>query len=67
MRLLVAGGAGYVGSYLVPVLVERGYEVDVVDLMWFGDHLPEGVRRIQKDLFKCTRSVSSQLAVEARL
>ena len=54
MRILVAGGAGYVGSYLVPVLVERGYDVDVVDLMWFGDHLPKNVRRIEKDLFKCT-------------
>jgi len=54
MRILVAGGAGYVGSYLVPVLAERGYDVDVVDLMWFGDHLPEGIRRIRKDLFKVT-------------
>ena len=41
MKILVAGGAGYIGSRLVPELIGRGYEVDVVDLFWFGDHLPE--------------------------
>ena len=41
MRLLVAGGAGYVGSALIPRLLERGYTVDVVDLFWFGNSLPE--------------------------
>ena len=43
MRILVAGGAGYVGAALVPKLLERGYEVEVVDQCWFGKHLPEGV------------------------
>jgi len=43
-RILVAGGCGYIGSSLVPRLVERGYSVEVVDLMWFGNHLPAGVR-----------------------
>ena len=32
MRILIVGGAGYVGSALIPALVERGYAVDVVDL-----------------------------------
>ena len=40
MRLLIAGGAGYVGSALIPKLLERGYSVDVADLFWFGNHLP---------------------------
>lgn len=53
MKLLVAGGAGYIGSHLVPVLVERGYDVDVVDLLWFGNHLPESLNVIEQDLFKC--------------
>ncbi len=53
MKLLIAGGAGYVGSKLIPMLLERGYGVDVVDLMWFGNHLPKEVGIVQKDLFKC--------------
>jgi len=53
MRILVAGGAGYIGSKLIPILLEHGYKVDVVDLLWFGNHLPENVSVVKKDLFKC--------------
>ncbi len=53
MRILVAGGAGYVGSRLVPSLVEHGYPVDVIDALWFGNHLPPEVQVIQRDLFSC--------------
>jgi nucleoside-diphosphate-sugar epimerase len=55
MRILVAGGAGYIGSRLIPVLLEHGYEVDVVDLLWFGNHLPENVKVIKRDLFQCRK------------
>jgi len=54
MRILIAGGAGYIGSCLIPVLLERGYDVDVVDLMWFGNFLPESVKVAKRDLFECT-------------
>ena len=54
MRILVAGGAGYLGSLLVPKLLDRGYDVDVVDLFWFGNHLPEAARIIRKDIFNIT-------------
>lgn len=52
MRLLIAGGAGYVGSVLIPKLLDRGYKVDVVDLFWFGNHLPREVGILHKDLFE---------------
>ena len=32
MKILIAGGCGYVGSYLIPLLLERGYELDNVHI-----------------------------------
>jgi len=51
MRLLIAGGAGYLGSALIPKLLERQYTVDVVDLFWFGNNLPPETGVLNKDIF----------------
>ena len=55
MNILVAGGAGYVGSVLIPKLLDRGYNVDAADLLWFGNHLPSEVTVIERDIMTLTK------------
>lgn len=44
MNILVTGGCGYVGSILIPKLIDLGYHVMVYDIMWFGNFLKEHKR-----------------------
>ena len=34
--IFIAGGAGYVGSRLVPELINEGYKVTVYDILYYG-------------------------------
>ena len=35
-KVLITGGAGYVGSALTDYLIDNGYEVTVYDLLLYG-------------------------------
>ncbi|CAA7613569.1 Nucleoside-diphosphate-sugar epimerase [Candidatus Terasakiella magnetica] len=43
-NVLVTGGAGYVGSALIPELLKAGHKVTVLDLYLYGDDLFEDLR-----------------------
>ena len=50
MKIMVAGGAGYIGTRLCNELCLEGHKVTVVDLFWFGDHLENSVNKIKTDI-----------------
>ncbi|NUT42092.1 MAG: UDP-glucose 4-epimerase GalE [Thermoactinospora sp.] len=52
MRLLVTGGAGYIGSVVAAQLLEAGHEVTVLDDLSTGhaDAVPSGARFVQGDI-----------------
>ena len=37
-KIFITGGAGYVGSCLVPELLKKGYDITVYDIMYFSDN-----------------------------
>ena len=52
-RVLVSGAGGYIGSTLVPMLLQAGYAVRAVDRFFFGEHLLEehpALERLREDV-----------------
>ena len=41
MKILVTGGCGYKGSYLIPQLLEEGHQITSIDTQWFGNYLED--------------------------
>ena len=50
MHVFIAGGAGYIGSVLAPLLLEGGHRVTVLDRMYFGDSLARSKARFGERL-----------------
>ncbi len=47
-KIFVTGGAGYVGSVLVPKLLEKNYKVTVYDLFLYGDNVLDDHQNLKK-------------------
>ncbi|HWE92132.1 MAG TPA: UDP-glucose 4-epimerase GalE [Pseudonocardiaceae bacterium] len=62
MKLLVTGGAGYIGSVCAARLLEAGHEVVVVDDLSTGhvDAVPEGCRLVRGDIAEVADSVLAE-------
>ena len=52
MHILLTGGCGYIGSILTPKLLNAGFKVTIVDIMWFGNFLPDhkNLKIIKQDI-----------------
>jgi nucleoside-diphosphate-sugar epimerase len=59
-RVLVAGGAGYIGCVLVPRLLDRGYAVRVLDRLYWGEEplaaFADRIELVEADVRQMPRS-----------
>ncbi len=67
MRVLVTGGAGYIGSVTTRELIDQGYDVVVLDNLSYGhkQSLPKKAKFIQADLLK--RAGLSEILKEEKI
>ncbi len=53
-KILLAGGAGYIGTELCKRLTKLDYDITVIDDLWFGNNLDPKIKLIKKDIFSVT-------------
>jgi nucleoside-diphosphate-sugar epimerase len=56
MHIVVTGGAGYIGSTLVPTLLEANHRVTVIDRLYFGDASLRRAREAHPEQFRLVRA-----------
>tara|TARA_B100000579_G_scaffold224235_1_gene183485 strand:+ start:214 stop:1269 length:1056 start_codon:yes stop_codon:yes gene_type:complete len=57
-RILITGGAGYIGSHTCNILLEKGYKIDVIDS--YINSSPESLNRVrEKAIINNRRSVEN--------
>lgn len=70
-KVLVIGGAGYIGSALLPLLLEKGYEIRLLDLLLYGTEPIENfmdhpkLEILQEDFRSIDKVVESMREVDA--
>lgn len=66
LRVLVTGGAGFVGSHLVELLLQTGHSVTVLDNLSTGllTNVPDGVRFVKSDVCAPLDEVFSMIRPE---
>ena len=71
MRVLITGGAGYLGSVLSKKLCEKGYDVRVIDAIWYGKESLkdlinfENFEIVEADIRDLTKTVRAMKDVDA--
>ena len=71
MRILITGGAGYLGSVLSRKLLSKGYKVRIIDGIWYGDESireclkNENFELVKDDIRNLTVTVKSMKNVDA--
>lgn len=71
MKILVTGGAGYLGSILSRKLLSKGYEVRVLDAFWYGKESIQDLldnqnfELIQEDIRNLVPTVAAMQNVDA--
>src|SRR3712207_5339256 len=67
MRILLTGGAGFIGSHVAGRLLERGHEVAVVDDLSTGKrgNVPDGAEYYETDIRNGCTHIFEEFASEA--
>jgi nucleoside-diphosphate-sugar epimerase len=71
LRVLITGGAGYLGSVLSQKLLAKGYNVRVMDALWYGNESIEDLKKnenfelIKEDIRNLVPTVKAMIDVDA--